>query len=129
MGAAWAAVGAMVTNVIAGFIPIGGGGLMGIVKQGLAAYAAGYIGERFTSPGNAQLMAIGGFASAAGSAIKMIIGEGGNLFSGLTASLQPAQLPAGDGTADLVGWDGFGDNGFGDLVPLPPDIERYAYAS
>src|SRR5215475_13109761 len=46
MGGLWAGAGAAVTNLIAGFLPIGGGGWMDVIKQLGAAYITGFLAER-----------------------------------------------------------------------------------
>lgn len=112
----------MVTQVIAGFIPIGGGGWMNIAKQLLAAYGTGYIAERFTSPANANLMAIGGFAGAATSAVQMLLSGAGSVFSSFGPANAPAELGPGDGTADLTWYPGMGD-----LVVAPDEYDQPGY--
>lgn len=118
MGALYAGAGAMVTQVIAGFIPIGGGGWMDIVKQLVAAYGTGYIAERFTSPANANLMAIGGFAGAATSAVRMLLGSAGSIFS----NFGPPPAQVGDGTSDVTFYPGMGD-----LVAAPDEYDQPGY--
>jgi hypothetical protein len=122
VGALWAGAGAALTNVISGYIPIGGGGMMDVLKQGIAAYATGFIAERFTSPANAQLMAIGGFAGTAWSLVNQVLGGA----RGFATGLFPGLAPAGDGVSGygdivphpgLYGFEGMGD--VGDIVPAP----------
>jgi hypothetical protein len=123
-GALFAAGGAILTNMIAGFIPLGGGGWMDIAKQLVAAYGAGWIAERFTSPANAQLVAIGGFASAAGNALNMAIGTAKGAVGSLLPGGGPALLaPPPDGVNDLM----YGYDGMSDLVAVPDDFIQDYY--
>lgn len=132
VGALWAGAGAWVTGIIAGFIPIGGGGWMDILKMGVAAYGTGFIAERFTSPANAQLMAIGGFAGAAMQALNMVLGMGGSIFSSLGPHqpAPPVQVVDGSGAVhDVLAYpEGMGYiGGMGDLVEAPEEYEvRFA---
>lgn len=120
MGGLWAGAGAAVTNIIAGYIPIGGGGWMDVVKQLAAAWVTGFIAERVPMIGgaNAQLMAIGGFAGAAWSAVNMVL-------SGASGFLSPAPQVTGPGVSDIVAAPSFypggmhGLNGLDDVVPAP----------
>lgn len=118
MGGLWAGAGAAVTNLVAGFIPIGGGGWMDVVKQLAAAYVVGFVAERvpFIGHANAQLMAIGGFAGTAWSAANMLL-SGASGF--LTPHPQAAMGPGG--VNDIVAAPGFypGMHGLDDVVPAP----------
>jgi len=59
--AAFIVGGKAVTNIIAGFIPIGGGMALDLLKKAAAAMAAGYAG-RFISPNASRMMLAGGLA-------------------------------------------------------------------
>jgi hypothetical protein len=103
----YAAAGAMLANVIAGFVPIQAGGLAGIgIKFGIA-YATGFVAERFVNPATAQMMAVGGAASAAGDLINYAFG----MARGVTGSLVNPPAPPDGGDV-------------GDIVLLPEEIER-----
>jgi hypothetical protein len=115
VGGAWAGFGAVVTNVVAGFIPIGGGGWMDVVKQFAAAMLVNYIGERVPFIGhNAQLMAIGGFAGTAWSAVNMVL-------SGASGFLTPHPASTQAAVSDIVAAPSFypGMHGLDDIVPAP----------
>lgn len=132
MGALWAGGGAALTTIIAGFIPIGGGGMMDILKMGVAAYATGFIGERFTSPANAQLMAIGGFAGTAWSAVNMLLGSVRGSVGSFLPGLAPAQADGGISGyfADVTSYPpgALGDyDGMSDIVQAPPGFEYQSY--
>jgi hypothetical protein len=112
-GAVFAAAGNIATNIAAGFVPIQASGWMGIaIKLGLA-YVVGMVAERLgVSPMNANYMAIGGFAGAAGEAIHMVIGTVTGGVQSLTAA-PPAPAPT------TVGY-------LNDIAPFPDDLNRYS---
>lgn len=120
MGGLWAGAGAAVTNIIAGYIPIGGGGWMDVAKQLAAAWLTGFIAERvpFIGGANAQLMSIGGFAGAAWSAVNMVL-------SGASGFLSPQpQITGGGSVSDIVAAPSFypgmhGLDGLNDVVAAP----------
>jgi len=116
MGGLWAGAGAAVTNLIAGFLPIGGGGWMDVIKQLGAAYITGFLAERigFIGPANAQLMAIGGFAGTAWSAANMLL-------SGASGFLTPHPASTQAAVSDIVAAPSFypGMHGLDDIVPAP----------
>jgi hypothetical protein len=107
--------------------------MMDVVKMGVAAYATGFIGERFTSPANAQLMAIGGFAGTAWSLVNQLLGGARTTISSFLPGLNPT--PTGDGVSDYFGDvtsyppGALGDysNGMGDIVQAPPGFEYQSY--
>lgn len=120
MGALWAGAGAALTNIVAGFIPLSGGGWMDTLKQLAAAYGVAYLAERFTSPANAQLMAIGGFSGTAWSAVNTLLGQAGSGFSSITSMFNPPpQVAAGPGVNDIVQAPDFYNPGMGDIVEAP----------
>ncbi len=112
MGGVFAALGSIVTNILAGFVPIQASGWMGLaIKLGLA-YGTGMLAERLGVSGqNANYMAIGGFAGAAGEGISMLMGSVGGAFTQIAP--HPAEAP------QTVGY-------LGDIAPFPADLERYA---
>jgi hypothetical protein len=112
MGGVFAAAGSIVTNILAGFVPIQASGWMGLaIKLGLA-YATGMLAERLGVSGqNANYMAIGGFAGAAGEGISMLMGSVGGAFTQIAP--HPAEVP------QTVGY-------LSDIAPFPADLERYA---
>ena len=121
MGGIWAGAGAAATNLVAGFLPLGGGGWMDVVKQLAAAYIVGFVAERvpFIGHANAQLMAIGGFAGTAWSAVNMALtGATGFLQGGGHAQAVAASQP---GVSDIVPAPSFypGMHGLDDVVPAP----------
>lgn len=131
IGGLWAGAGAAVTNIIAGFIPIGGGGWMDIVKGLVAAYATGFLAEKFTSPANANLMAIGGFAGTAWSAVNMMLGGAGGILGKFLPGQAQPQLVAAPAAAP-AGVSGFYDvtsypDGMGDLVVAPDEYDSPGY--
>jgi hypothetical protein len=89
----WAIAGAWATKVVSGFIPIRAGGWAGIGIQLGTAYLTGVLAQKFVSPANAQMMAIGGAASAAGQIVDMLFGT----VKGMTGSL----FNSGDGVGDV----------------------------
>ena len=104
--ALYAAVGGMATNVAAGFIPINVGGLAGIGVRFGVAYLVGWLAEKVVGPHPAQMIAVGGAASAAGSLIDYAFGMTHQATTGLlNPATQPAQLPE----APPPGVDGFYD--------------------
>jgi hypothetical protein len=118
MGGLWAGAGAAATNIVAGYLPLGGGGWMDVIKQLGAAWVVSFIAERvpFIGHANAQLMGIGGFAGAAWSAVNMLL-SGASGF--LTPHPQPTAMP---GMQDIVAAPGFysGMHDYmGDVVPAP----------
>ena len=83
------------------------------IKLGLA-YATGMLAERLGVSGqNANYMAIGGFAGAAGEGISMLMGSVGGTFRQLAPHEAPAEVP------QTVGY-------LADIAPFPADLERYA---
>ena len=116
MNAFWAGAGAAVTNVVAGFIPIGGGGWMDVIKQLGAAWLVAWIGERLPFVGqHAQMMAIGGFAGTAWSAVNMLLSGASGFLTPHPASTQAATMQ------DIVAAPSFypGMHGLDDIVPAP----------
>ena len=73
--ALWAGFGAFATNFVSGFIPIGGGGWIDVLKQIGAAWVVSFVAEKipFIGPANARLMGIGGAAGAAWSGANMLL--------------------------------------------------------
>lgn len=69
--AAFIVGGKAVTNIIAGFIPIGGGMALDLAKKAAAALAAGYVG-RFISPSASRMMLAGGLAGVVEGFIKQM---------------------------------------------------------
>jgi hypothetical protein len=119
MGGLWAGAGAAVTNIVAGYIPIGGGGWMDVVKQLAAAWLVGFAAERvpFIGGANAQLMSIGGFAGAAWSAVNMVL-------SGASGFLSPAPQVTGPASVgelyDISTYPPGALNGYtGEIVQAP----------
>ena len=121
VNALYAAVGAMGTSVLAGFIPFRAAGPAGIAIKFGVAYGFGYIAQRFVSPATAQMMAIGGAASAAGDLIGYVLGQGKGL---VTGGFSSPQTP-GDETAQMQGLAGY-PVGMGDIVEVPDEIARTA---
>ena len=116
VGAFWAGAGAAVTNMVAGFIPIAGGGWMDVAKQFAAAWLVGFLGERIPFIGhNAQMMAIGGFAGTAWSAVNMVLSGASGFLTPHPASTQVATMQ------DIVSAPSFypGMHGLDDVVPAP----------
>lgn len=118
--AAWAAIGAMATNIVAGFLPLRVSGWMGIGVRLGAAYLTGVVAQKFVSPANAQMIAVGGAAAAASEAINLAFGQ----IRGMTGSL----FSSGDGVSGLEDispapdWYNNGTSygsGYG-LPPAPP---------
>lgn len=99
-----AAVGAILTDVIQGFVPFSFGGPWGKVGiRVLTAYLLGWGAERFVSPVTAQALAAGGVVGAAQDAFRLAFG---GLAAGAPAPTmitggQP-QLPAADGISDII---------------------------
>lgn len=119
MGAFWAGAGAAATNLVAGYLPLGGGGWMDVIKQGLAAYVVSFIAERvpFIGHANAQLMGIGGFAGTAWSAANMLL-SGASGF--LTPHPQPTAAPGMSGYfGDISTYPPGALNGLGEIVQAP----------
>lgn len=122
MGGMWAGFGAMATNVVAGYIPLGGGGWMDVLKQFAAAWIVGYAGERipFIGGANAQLMAIGGFAGTAVSALNMVVSGASGFLNPAPSSVSdivpaPAFYPGMHGLDDVVAAPSFYPQGQGGL--------------
>lgn len=120
MNSLYAAAGAIVTNIIYGFIPWKPSGFMGIGVKFGAAYLTGYIAERFMNPQKAQMMAVGGAASAAGDLIQQLMGTVQGFGQSIFA---PAPAPAEvGGLYDIVAAPPFYDTGvggLGDVVEAP----------
>lgn len=124
-GALFAFGGAAVTNIIGGFLPIQLSGWPAIGLRFIIAYVAGYAAEKFTSPQNAQLVAIGGASSAAGDAVNLLLGAVHPLTQ-QTGNLQlPGNAPAAanGGAGDIVR---FPYRGVGDIVNTPDFMKRAA---
>ena len=125
MNSLYAAAGAMGTNIIYGFIPFKPGGLAGIGVKFGAAYLMGYMAERFMNPQKAQMMAVGGAASAAGELINYFMGTvkgfGQSVFAPAPA---PAEVGGLYGVGDIVEAPPFYDTGMGDIVE-PPGFYQY----
>lgn len=123
--ALWAGFGAFATNFVSGFIPLGGGGWIDVLKQLGAAWLVGFIGEKvpFIGASNARLMSIGGAAGAAWSGANMLL-------SGASGFLTPHPAAA----PGVAGWlgdistypAGSGGGQLGDIVNAP---EWYGDAS
>ena len=133
MGGLWAGAGAAITNVVAGFIPIQGGGWMGVLKGLASAYLVGFIAEKVVPPANAQLMAIGGFAGTAWGAVNMVLAGGGNIlasFAPAPAKLTPTAAGAAAGGVagfyDIAQYP-YDDMGMGDLVEAPDEYADAAW--
>ena len=97
-----AAVGAILTDVIQGFIPFSFGGPWGKVGiRVVTAYLLGWGAERFVSPITAQALAAGGVVGAAQDAFRLA-------FGGLAGGA-PTPTMIGPGQAALPGPDGVSD--------------------
>lgn len=128
-GALFAFGGAALTNVIGGFLPLQLSGWPAIGARFVIAYVAGYVAEKFTSPQNAQLVAIGGASSAAGDAVNLLLGA----VHPLTQQTGNLQLPgaggqpaASGGTGDIVRYPFGRRGGVGDIVESPEVMRRAA---
>lgn len=98
-----AAVGAILTDVIQGFVPFSFGGPWGKVGVRLAtAYLLGWGAERFVSPVTAQALAAGGVVGAAQDAFRLA-------FGGLAAGAPAPTMIAGGGAPMLPPADGISD--------------------
>lgn len=88
--------GGFLTNIVASYIPFGGGGWIDVLKQFAAAWIVGWAAEKvpFIGHQNAQLMAYGGFGAAAWTGANMLL-------SGASGFLQPQ--PAQPGVAGFFG--------------------------
>jgi len=119
-GGFWVGLGAAATNIVAGYLPIGGGGWMDIAKQLAASFIVGWLAERvpFIGGANAQLMTYGGFGGTAWSAVNMAL-TGASGF--LTGGGHAAQIAQGGNMQDIVAAPGFypGMHGLDDIVPAP----------
>jgi len=101
-----AAVGAILTDVIQGFVPFSFGGAWGKVGvRILTAYLLGWGAERFVSPVTAQALAAGGVVGAAQDAFRLAFGglAAGAPGPTMIAGGPVAALPAADGISDIIG--------------------------
>lgn len=100
-----AAVGAILTDVIQGFVPFTFGGPWGKIGVRVAvAYLLGWGAERFVSPITAQALAAGGVVGAAQDAFRLAFGGlgAGAPIPTVAGGAPVAQLPAGDGISDII---------------------------
>lgn len=115
VGSLYAAAGAMVQGIIAGFVPIKAQGVMGIGVELGVAYLTAMLGERLLGGGaNAQFFAVGAAAGVGKSILNYVFGLAQSGVGALTGAAQPKALPEG-GVSDIVAWDGM--RGLEDITP------------